>query len=136
MRVWTVHAPPAPPASVPVTARPGPVVLVREGFSWVALLLPLPWFLWQRMWLVSVLWTATAVVAVLLLPEHLLPWMAVAAQVLVAFHARDLKRWTLGRRGLVPQGVVAARSLDAAIARLAELRPDLGRAALATGGVR
>jgi hypothetical protein len=32
--------------------------------------------------------------------------------------------------------VVAARNLDAAIARLAELRPDLGRAALAAGGVR
>lgn len=136
MRVWTIHAPPAPAASVPVTAPPGPVALVREGFSWVALVAPLPWFLWQRMWLVAALWTAAAVIAALLLPGAVLPWVAVAAQVLVACHARDLKRWTLARRGLVAQGVVAARSLDAAIARLAELRPDLGRAALASGGVR
>lgn len=136
MRVWTIHAPAAPPASVPVTAPQGPVALVREGFSWGALLAPLPWFLWQRMWLVAVLWTAAAVIVGLLLPEHVLPWVAAAAQILVACHARDLKRWTLARRGLVPQGVVAARNLDAAIARLAELRPDLGRAALATGGVR
>jgi hypothetical protein len=136
MRVWTIHAPPAPQGSVPVTAPPGPVALVREGFSWVALVAPLPWFLWQRMWLVAVLWTAGAVIAALLLPERLLPWAAVAAQILVAAHARDLKRWTLARQGLAPQGVVAARNLDAAIARLAELRPDLGRAALATGGVR
>ena len=136
MRVWTIHAPPAPPASVPVTAPPGPVALVREGFSCVALVAPLPWFLWQRMWLVAALWTAGAVIAALLLPEAVLPWVAAAGQVLVACHARDLKRWTLARRGLAPQGVVAARNLDAAIARLAELRPDLGRAALASGGVR
>ncbi|MCS6932016.1 MAG: DUF2628 domain-containing protein [Acetobacteraceae bacterium] len=136
MRVWTIHAPAAPPASVPVTAPRGPVALVREGFSWLALLAPLPWFLWQRMWLVAALWTSAAVIAALLLPEALLPWVAAAVQILTAFHARDLQRWTLARRGLVPQGVIAARNLDAAIARLAELRPDLGRAALASGGVR
>ena len=136
MRVWTIHAPPAPPGSVPVTEPPGPVALVREGFSWGALLLPLPWFLWQRMWLVAVLWTAAAVIAALLSPREVLPWAAAAAQLLLGFHARDLKRWTLARRGLPAQGVVAARDLDAAIARLAESRPDLGRAALATGGVR
>jgi hypothetical protein len=136
MRVWTIHAPPAPQGSVPVTAPPGPVALVREGFSWIALVAPLPWFLWQRMWLVAALWTAGTVIAGLVLPETVLPWVAVAAQVLVACHAHDLKRWTLSRQGLVTQGVVAARNLDAAIARLAELRPDLGRAALASGGVR
>jgi hypothetical protein len=136
MRVWTIHAPPPAPGSVPVTAPRGPVALVREGFCWPALLAPLPWFLWQRMWLVAVLWTAGAVIAGLLLPEQVLPWAAAAAQILVACHARDLERWTLARQGLVPQGVVAARNLDAAIARLAELRPDLGRAALAAGGVR
>lgn len=136
MRIWTIHAPAAPPASVPVTAPQGPVALVREGFSWLALLAPLPWFLWHRMWLVAALWTAAAVIAGLLLPEEALPWAAAAAQILTAFHARDLQRWTLARQGLVPQGVVAARDLDAAIARLVALRPDLGRAALATGGVR
>jgi hypothetical protein len=136
MRIWTIHAPAAQPGSVPVTAPPGPVALVPEGFSWAALLLPLPWLLWQRLWLVAVLWTAGALVAALLLPAAVLPWATAAAQVLVACHAHDLARWTLARRGLMPQGVIAARSLDAAIARLAELRPDLGRAALASGGVR
>jgi hypothetical protein len=135
MRVYTLHAPPAPPASVPITAARGPVVLLREGFCWTALIAPLPWFLWHRMWLVAALWTAGSVIAGLALPEPLLPWVAAAAQILIGFHARDLRRWTLARRGLVEQGVVAARTFDAAVARLATLRPDLARAALATGGV-
>lgn len=136
MRVWTIHAPPVAAGSVPATEAAGPVALVREGMSWVALVAPLPWFLIKRMWLVAVLWTAAAIVAGLALPDPVLPWAAVAAQVLVGLHARDLERWTLRRRGLVPQGVLAARTLDEAVARLAELRPDLGRAALASGGVR
>jgi hypothetical protein len=136
MRVWTIHAPPAAAGSVPATKAAGPVALVREGMSWVALVVPLPWFLAKRMWLVAVLWTAAAVAAVLALPDAVLPWAAVAAQVLIGLHARDLERWTLARRGLVPHGVLAARTLDEAVARLAETRPDLGRAALASGGVR
>jgi hypothetical protein len=136
MRIWTIHAPPVAAGSVPATEAAGPVALVREGVSWIALVAPLPWFLVKRMWLVAVLWTALAVAGALLLPEAVLPWAAVAAQVLVGLHARDLERWTLARRGLVPQGVIAARDLDAAVARLAETRPDLGRAALASGGVR
>ncbi len=135
MRVYTLHAPPAPPASVPITAARGPVGAAARGLLLDGADRPAALVLWHRMWLVAALWTAGSVIAGLALPEPLLPWVAAAAQILIGFHARDLRRWTLARRGLVEQGVVVARTFDAAVARLAVLRPDLARAALATGGV-
>lgn len=125
MRVWTVHV------------RPGhETILVREGFAWLAFLFPALWFLANRMWLVVVLYLAGAAIlgaAMRDLPEALIALAGLAAQLLIGFHARDLRRWTLARRGWRLLGVVAARGgEDGALARLYTSRPDL----LAWGSAR
>jgi hypothetical protein len=125
MRVWTVHV------------RQGrETVLVREGFAWLAFLFPLLWFLANRMWLVLVLTLALGVAFGAVadrLAEPLVIAVGLAAQVLIGFHARDLRRWTLARRGWAMIGVVAAPGgEDSALARLYGARPDL----LAWGSAR
>jgi hypothetical protein len=125
MRVWTVHAPPeAAPAR-----RPRAPVLLREAFSWTAFLFGALWFLWHRMWLVLLIYLAVAALIAALLPERVAPYAAFALQLLVGFHARDLRRWTLERRGWRLAAIIAARDEDAAWARLLAERPDLVRAA-------
>ncbi|MFQ3622949.1 MAG: DUF2628 domain-containing protein [Acetobacteraceae bacterium] len=125
MRVWTVHV---KPETEPV--------LVREGFAWGAFLVPGLWFLLNRLWLVLALYLSLAVVAGVALsplPEPLVGVIGSGVQLLIAFHARDLRRWTLARRGYREIGVVAARGgEDEALARLYAARRDL----LAWGAVR
>jgi len=128
MRVWTVHVPPEAP---PERRGRAPVLLREAGFAWLAFLFAGLWFLLHRMWLVFVIYLALAVLIGVLLPERIAPWVGFALQLLVGFHARDLRRWTLERRGWRLAGVVAARDEDAAWARLAGARPDLARAILA-----
>lgn len=125
MRVWTVHL------------RQGhETILVREGFAWLAFLFPAVWFLVNRMWLVLVLYLALGALlgaATQALPEAVVAAGALTVQLLVGFHARDLRRWTLERRGWRLLGVVAAKGgEDEALARLYTGRPDL----LAWGAAR
>lgn len=136
MRVWTVHArrpAEAPPGVEHRRAAPRPAaaepVLVREGFSWLAFLFSGLWFLAHGMWLVLALYLAGTLLLMALLPGSLAPWAALAVQLLVGFHARDLRRWTLARRGWRLTGVVVAADEDAAWARLLARRPELARAA-------
>jgi len=118
MTVWTVHA--------KGTAQP---VLVREGFSLWAFLFAAPWFALNGMWLVLVLYLAGGVVAgaaMAGLPEALSSGAALLLQLLIGFHARDLRRWTLARQGFRVIGVVAAAGgEDEAVARLYAQRPEL-----------
>jgi hypothetical protein len=132
MRVWTVHVPPTTDR-MGRPSRRAPL-LVREGFSWGALLFGPVWFLAHRLWLPAVLWLAAAAAALLLARlggAVVLP----AAHFLLACHARDLWRRLLARRGYAQAHVVAEHDRDRALARLLAARPDLasawGRAALA-----
>ncbi|WP_439580379.1 DUF2628 domain-containing protein [Elioraea sp.] len=118
MRVWTVHV------------RQGhDTILVREGFAVLAFLFPMLWFLVNRMWLVLLLYVALGAMlgaATQALPEAVIAAGALTVQLLVGFHARDLRRWTLQRRGWRLLGVVAAKGgEDEALARLYGGRPDL-----------
>jgi hypothetical protein len=118
MKIWTVHA-----------KGVAPPRLVKEGFSFWALLFALPWFVWHRMWLVAVLyvagWTIFGLATAEVAPEITAP-IVFAGQLLVGWHARDLLRWTLRRRGWRMIGVVAsADGEDAAVARLYSQRPEL-----------
>jgi len=118
MTVWTVHA--------KGTAQP---VLVKEGFSLWAFLFAAPWFAVNGMWLVLVLYLAGgAILGVALagLPEALSAAVGLAIQLMIGWHARDLLRWTLARKGWRPIAVVAARGgEDEALARLYTARPEL-----------
>jgi hypothetical protein len=116
--VWTVHA-----------KGVSPPLLVKEGFAFWAFLFAGFWFAWHRMWLVLVLyvagWTIFGVTTAGL-PETVTGPVALAVQLLLGWHARDLHRWTLARRGWRTIGVVATSGgEDAAIARLYAARPEL-----------
>jgi hypothetical protein len=118
MTVWTVHA----------RGNAAPV-LVKEGFSLWAFLFAAPWFAFNGMWLVLVLYLAGGVIAGAVfsgLPEELAGAVAFAAQLMIGWHARDLLRWTLARKGFRMIGVVAVSGgEDEALARLYAQRPEL-----------
>lgn len=139
MRIWTVHtdrgvvtATPAQGGMAAAAEEVGtppasrrPPVLVREGFSWLAFLFGLPWLLWHRLWLAALLYVVLALAIAALLPGGPGFVAGLALQVLLGAHANDLRRRRLARRGYVEAGVVAARNIDGAIARLLAERPDL-----------
>lgn len=106
--------------------RAGPgLVLVPEGFSLAAALLPPLWFLRHGLWLVLVLYLALSVLAALLLPEALRPYAWFGAHWLVGLHAQDLRRWTLARRGLPVAAVVLGANEELALLRALDGRPAL-----------
>ena len=126
MRVWTVHAepPPAPGAAGVAPGHDG-VVLVPEGFAWLAFLFGPLWLAWHRLWLCAGLYLLTVLVLGLLLPAGVALPAEFALQFLLGAHGHDLRRRRLARRGLAAAGVVAAHDLDAATARLLDQRPEL-----------
>jgi len=98
-------------------------VLVREGFSWAALLFGPFWLFRQRAWIAGAL-VLCAWIAALLLPEPL-PLLLPALAWLLGLSGNDLVRWSLERRGFLLAHVIAAGNADAAFARLLAARPDL-----------
>ena len=134
MRVWTVHVPPIPATGTAGRPPRRAPVLVREGFSWGALLFGPFWLLLRGLWLEALLWLAAASAAVLLAPGVAAAALP-ALQFLLGCHARDLQRRALARRGYAQAHVVVERDEERALARLLAARPDLaaawGRAALA-----
>jgi len=112
MTVYTVLEP--EPTGDPA-ADADRVVLVREGFSWAALIVPALWLLWHRLWLVLAGWLVVVVAvesAAVAVGDPLPTIAAVALAVLFAFEANALRRWTLQRRGYRFVGVVAGAGRD------------------------
>lgn len=88
-------------------------VLVRDGFSWGALVFQVLWCLWNRLWLVALGFLAVGLVLTFALEWAGLPDVAVGAAslllaLLFAFEANNLRRLSLERRGLEARGVVVA----------------------------
>lgn len=113
MALYTIHAP-APDEGA--ATAPADLVFVKEGYCWPALLIPLVWTLYRRLWLV-----------VLLLLAALLVFVAVAGalgqaalaiyllgRVFYGLEANGLRRWTLERKGYSLIGVAEGRTLSEA----------------------
>jgi len=127
-RIYTVH--------LHDTAEP---VLVKQGFSWPAFFLAVPWALFHRMW-----WLAASLVVlqIVLAAVFLTAGMSEAQQAIVslalaitiATAADELRRTTLERRGYAFADVVIEASKDRALRRFLDARPalasTLARAAL------
>ena len=93
------------------------VAFVRDGFSWFALLAPALWLIWHRMWLDLAGFLALAGVlggfAEAIAPgSSLAVWPLAALNLLIAFEAANLRRWTLARRGYREVAVVRGRTLE------------------------
>ncbi len=96
MRLYSVHAPPDEPIA------PEEFLFVKEGFSWPALLVPILWILWHRMWL-TLVYTIVFVLVVAwtdrLAGDNLAAAVAILGGLLFAFEANNLRRLSLESRG-------------------------------------
>lgn len=99
-------------------------VLVREGFSWGALLLGPLWLARHRAWIAAAIAFAVEV-ATGLSPSPASGILSVAVALILGLTGNDLRRWTLENKGYVLMHAVAARSADDAFVRLMSHRPDL-----------
>jgi hypothetical protein len=110
--VYSVYEPPVPETDV--IARADRLAFVREGFSWAALLVPLVWLLYHRMWIEFVVLILVYVGLQLAFGgnaqgQALTAWAGLAISVLFAFEANDLRTASLERRGYRLAGVVSGR---------------------------
>ncbi|MBP0444614.1 DUF2628 domain-containing protein [Roseomonas sp. SSH11] len=121
MRIFTVHA---------RTGEKPRTRLVPEAFSFWAFLFGPFWLLWRGLWL-ALLGYGVLAVAIAFLPDPWEGWAGLALHLLLGFHAYDLERWTLRRRGYAEHGVVAAPDEDMAVFRLVRARPELARGVMA-----
>jgi hypothetical protein len=114
VRFWTVHI------------RSGRTpVLVREGFSWGALLFGPIWLAVHRVWVAAVLTLAATIVIVVLARDGTATALLTALIVLLGLSGNDLRRWSLDHRGYLLAQVVVARDELEALGRLLDRRPDL-----------
>jgi hypothetical protein len=91
------------------------MVMVREGFSFWALIFNLLWLLAHRLWLAALGYVAISAVITLGgqwlgLPDISIGVLQLLLQCVLAFNAYDLMRMKLTRQGYHFAGVIAAES--------------------------
>ena len=97
----------------PAGASPdGDAVLVREGFSWAAFLLPIPWALWHGLWLTAIVLAIVGAVlgglaAWLVLDPLSRTVIGLGYGLAVGLSAPDLRRRGLTWRGYAERGIIA-----------------------------
>jgi hypothetical protein len=114
VKIWTAHEKPRLPP-----------VLVREGFSFGALMFGAIWLAVHRAWIQA---AASLLLAVLILvlagpPASLI--LITGLALLLGMSGNDLVRWSLTLNGYAQTGVVTGANEDEAHARLLIARPDL-----------
>jgi hypothetical protein len=100
-------------------------VLVREGFSWGALVFGPIWLAANRAWVPAVLAAVAGVLILFLAPETLSVALLSALILLLGLSGHDLHRWSLDHRGYLLAQVIAARNEMEALQLLLSRRPDL-----------
>jgi len=91
-------------------------VLVKEGFSWPALIFGPLWLAWRGMWLVLAFYVALVLVVAAIarlvgLPDGAVTIITTVINLLLALEGNDLLRWTLERRRYHERGVVLGNNL-------------------------
>ena len=112
MTVYSVYEPPA--EAPDLMQRADRLAFVKEGFSWPALLVPLLWLIYYRMWIelivLGLIYLALQVVfGTDTQGQALAVWASFAIGVLFAFEANDLRAAALERRGYRLAGVASGR---------------------------
>ena len=101
-------------------ADPMKTVFVKDGFSWAAFFIAVPWMLYRRMWLVLIGYVIVATgLALLLRPlgDDMTAVVMVLASIMFALEANNLRRWTLERRGRRLIGLAEGRNMEEAEVR-------------------
>jgi hypothetical protein len=114
VKFWSAH----------VRAGTAPV-LVREGFSWGALLFGPIWLAVHRAWIPAAISLAAFVIIGFTTHDVVQAALLTALIVSLGLSGYDLRRWSLDQRGFLLAQVVTGRSELDAMARLLERRPDL-----------
>lgn len=112
MTVYSVYEPPT--QAPDLAERADRVAFVKEGVSWVALLVPILWLIYYRMWMELVLLILVYVGLQLAFGtdaqgQMLFGWASLAVSVLFGFEANDLRAASLERRGYRLAGVTSGR---------------------------
>ena len=100
-------------------------VLVKEGFSWGALVFGPLWLAAHHAWIAAAFTLAGYVLIAVLIPPPASRILVLGLAALLGLIGRDLRRWTLQQRGYLLTHVVAARDPEDALLRLVTHRPDL-----------
>ena len=100
-------------------------VLVKEGFSWGALIFGPLWLAVHRAWIAAALSLAATVLIVALAPGPVACILVPGLMLILGLTGNDLRRWALEHRGYLLVHVLLARSRDDAFTRLLMYRPDL-----------
>jgi hypothetical protein len=118
MTIYTVHLP--RDATTPGSAEGlDRAVLVKDGFQWLALVLPIPWLLYKRAWRVLLAYVVMLVVVVVGgrfagLSELVVAVVELLLTLFLALHAGNVASAALRRRGFPTVGVVSAHSEEEA----------------------
>lgn len=114
-QIYTVHL---PPEGAPRTIEGADsLVLVKEGISWIVLILPWLWLLVMRMWVPFLVYVAAILamqVALILsgVPEGVGALCGIVFTLIFALEASQLRRWSLRRKGWRMIGVTSGRDLE------------------------
>jgi Protein of unknown function (DUF2628) len=114
LKFWTAHL-----------RQGAPPVLVREGFSWGALLFGPLWLAAHRAWIPAVLTVVASLLIVLLATKGISVVLMAGVIMLLGLSGQDLRRWSLDHRGYLLAQVIAAHNELGALERLLTRRPDL-----------
>jgi Protein of unknown function (DUF2628) len=132
---YTIHEAEAAAGAADAGPR---VEFVKDGFTWLGLLLPPVWFAWHRLWRELAIWLGAGLALSLfigLIPgwDGVIPWVWLAAAVIIGFEGNELRRAHLERNGYRETGNTAAQSLEDCELRYFARRLDLGRGGAAAG---
>jgi hypothetical protein len=105
-------------------------VLVKQGFSWPAFFLAVPWALFHRMWWVAAGFVVLQIILGVVFSEAGFNDMQQAIisfilAIIIATSADELRRYALTSRGYVLTDVVVEENSERALRRFLEARPEV-----------
>jgi hypothetical protein len=135
---YTIHEPAAAPADP--LARADATQFVKEGIAWWALIFPLLWLLYHRMWIVLAGFVALLILieagsSLAGLEDAAAGWITIVVTLIFALEANDLRRWTLARAGFVTVGAVSGRDRTECELRYFSQWPDAPVSPASRGGM-
>lgn len=115
MIAFTVHEPPNPPSDR--IERAERLEFVRDGFSWLAAVIPPLWMVLNKLWVVLLGYLLLSTGASWLLArigvdKSMIGLINLAANLVIGYEAASLQRWTLSRRNWTEAGAVVGRNQE------------------------
>lgn len=119
MRIYTVHI--RPDAKNPYETP----IFIEESFNWWAFIFRGFWALYNRLWLVGIILLALEIALQVLVVKGVIPSYTalltrLGIQILVGFHANDLRRAKLRKQGYITSDIVTGDNLVGAEQRFFE----------------